>query len=83
MKKTSIIALAFVAMVFGTIMLAEPTSASPFFIIGKHHGFARGKQSNVAAPANSLPATVKKNEAFRSQDSNPDYYPDYPDYPED
>ena len=83
MNKTSIIALAFVAMVFGTIMLAEPTSASPFFIIGKHHGFARGKQSNVAAPANSLPATVKKNEAFRSQDSNPDYYPDYPDYPED
>ena len=83
MKKTSIIALAFVAMVFGTIMLAEPTSASPFFIIGKHHAFARGKQSNVAAPANSLPATVKKNEAFRSQDSNPDYYPDYPDYPED
>ena len=29
MKKTTIFALAFVAMVFGTIMLAEPTSASP------------------------------------------------------
>ena len=30
MKKTTFIALAFMAVVFGTIMLAEPASASPF-----------------------------------------------------
>ena len=58
MKKTTIITLAIVAIVFGTIMLAEPTSASPFFIIGKHHGFARRKHSNVAPKTQDVTNTA-------------------------